>query len=212
MTSDRRIALDDLVACPACDWLHRRPALAAGESAVCARCAHELQSARVDTVDRSLAACLAGLLLLGMAVTLPFLSLSRSGIGSSISVLDSFTALWHGDFHWLGILTLTLIVLLPLLRYALLVAVLLPLRLGRTAGQGSRVAFRWVLKLSPWAMPEIFMVGVAVSLVKVGTVARLDIGLAFWCLLAAIAVSWYLGRVLCPDTIWRRLAGPGAPP
>ena len=206
MTSTRRIALDDLVACPACDWLHHRLSLASGESARCARCAHELQTARPRTVDRSLAASLSGLLLLTMAVSLPFLSLSRAGIGSRISVIDAFLALWNSDFRWLGTLTLALIILLPLLRFVLLIAVLLPLWIGRATGRTSHFVFRLAMKLQPWAMADIFMVGVAVSLFKVGTVARLQIELAFWCLLAAIGVSWYLGRVLCPDTIWQRLA------
>jgi len=210
MASDRRTDLDELLACPACDRLHRRLALAVGESADCVRCGHPVQTARADTLDRSLAASIACLILLVMSVALPFLSLSRAGIGSQISVLDAFGALWASDFRWLGVLTLALIVVLPVLRLVLLVYVLLPLRRARATGQRTRTAFRWALMLEPWAMADIFMVGVAISLFKIGTVARLHIGLAFWALLAAIGVSFYLARVLCRDTVWQRLAAEGA--
>lgn len=206
MSEERRIPFDALVACPGCDRLHRRLTLAPGESARCLRCGDLLQTARVNSLDRSLAASLSGLLLLLLAVTLPFLSLSRAGIGSSISVLDATAALWASDFRGLGVVTLVLIVLLPLVRFGLLIAVLLPLRIGRDAGRGARRLFRWALALGNWAMADIFMVGVAVSLIKIGTVARLQIGLAFWALLAAIGVSLYLARVLCRDSIWALLA------
>jgi len=209
MASDRRIDLEQLIACPACDRLHRRLNLARGETADCVRCGHRVQTALVDSIDRSLAAASSGLLLLLLSVTLPFLSLSRAGIGSQISVLDAFSALWSSDFRWLGVVTLTLIVLLPLVRFSLLIYVLLPLRINRCTAHRVRVAFRWALALQPWAMADIFMVGVAVSLFKVGTVARLEIGLAFWALLATIAVSWYLSCVLCRDTVWQRLAADG---
>ena len=204
----RRIAFDALVACPACDRLHRRVELEPGELARCARCEAPLQTRKPRTIDRSLAAALAALVLLALALGTPFLGLSRAGIESRISVLDAVAVLALGDFPSLGVVVALGIVVLPVARYALLVAVLAPLRLrrrARAAGPGARRAFRWALALEPWAMAEIFMVGVTVSLVKVGSLARLEVGLAFWAFVGLVAVSAYLSSVLCRDTIWRAL-------
>ena len=216
----RRVAFDDLVACPACDRLHRRLELAPGEDARCARCSALLQTAKPNTVDRSLAAAIAALVLLALALGTPFLGLSRAGIESRISVLDAVAVLWSGDYPVLGLAVAAGIVVLPVARYGLLVAVLLPLRLARhdasgpsgpsgraprAAGPVLRRAFRWAVALEPWAMAEIFMVGVTVSLVKVGSLARLEVGLAFWAFVALVAVGAYLSAALCRDTIWRAL-------
>ena len=68
-----------------------------------------------------------------------------------------------------------------------------------------RAAFRWALRLEPWAMADIFMVGVVVALVKIATLANLSVGLAFWALLALVGISLLLSITLCKDTIWTRL-------
>jgi len=203
---DRRLALDDLVACPGCDLLHHRRALANGERMRCSRCRTVMATRKPNTVDRALAACLAGLVLLALSLSLPFLALSRSGIESRISVLDAIATLWASELRWLGLLTLFLIVLLPLARLGLLAWVLVRLRTKRPVLSSMRTAFRWAIRLEPWAMADVFMMGVAVSLVKLGSIARLELGLAFWSLCALIVVTVVISIVLCRNTVWERLA------
>jgi len=203
--STRQISLDDLVACPGCDWLHYRSDLAIGELSRCNRCNDVIQTRKAFTVDRALAASLAGVVLLIMSLCLPFLSLSRAGLESRMSVLDAVQSLWFGNMHELGVLTLAFIVVLPLSRFLLLGFVLWRIRFKRTVRRSMRVAFRWAVLLEPWAMAEIFMVGVVVSLVKISTLANLEVGLAFWSLLALIAVSVFINLALCRDTVWTHL-------
>jgi len=194
--------LDNLVACPGCDLLHHRRALEVGEFARCSRCADVIQTRKPHTVDRSLAAVLASIILLLVSLCLPFLSLSRAGLASNISVLDAVAALWFSHMRWLGIMTLAFIVLLPLARLLLLGWVLWRIRFNRKVRRTMRTAFRWSIRIEPWAMADIFMVGVVVSLVKISTLANLHMGLAFWSLLLLIAISCYINLALCKDTIW----------
>lgn len=193
---------DKLIACPGCDLLHYRRALEVGEYARCGRCADVIQTRKPHTVDRTLAAVLASIILLLVSLCLPFLSLSRAGIASNISVLDAVSALWFSHMRWLALLTLAFIVLLPLTRLLLLAWVLWRIRFKRRIRRTMRTAFRWSIRMEPWAMAEIFMVGVVVSLVKISTLANLHMGLAFWSLLLLIAISCYINLVLCKDTIW----------
>jgi len=204
-----QVSFDDLVACPGCDWLHYRQPLSVGEYARCARCGDIMETRKPYTVDRTLAASVAGVIFLLLSLFLPFLSLSRAGVASQISVLDAIEALWLSHFRWLGVVTLGLIVLLPLLRLALLVWVLLRVRLALPVVASMRTAFRWAIDLEPWAMADIFMVGVAVSLVKISSVAQLEVGLAFWSLLGLIGVSVLINLMLCKDTVWKLLTGLG---
>lgn len=199
---DTTTELDNLLACPGCDLLHHRRTLAVGEYARCKRCGDVMQTSKPNTVDRSLAAVLASIVLLVVSLCLPFLSLSRAGISSNISVLDAVSALWFSQMRWLALLTLAFIVLLPLARLLLLGWVLWRIRFHRKIRRGMRTAFRWSIRIEPWAMAEIFMVGVVVSLVKISTLANLHMGLAFWSLLLLIAISCYINVALCKDTIW----------
>ena len=91
--SDPPAALDELVACPGCDLLHHRRSLQVGEFARCDRCGDILQTNKILSIDRTLAAVLASIVLLLVSLSLPFLSLSRAGVNSTISVLDAVASL-----------------------------------------------------------------------------------------------------------------------
>jgi len=211
MISNKRVSdsgqdIDTLVACPSCDLLYTRQILQRGEFARCQRCQHILQTCKPLSVDRTLAAVIAGIVLLVISLFLPFLSLSRAGISSSISVIDAVESLWMSNMSWLGILTLGFIILLPLVRLVLLGWVLWGIRFDQISLSSMRVAFRWAVRLEPWAMADIFMVGVVVSLVKISSVANLQAGLAFWSLLALVGVSVLINLTLCRDTVWYKLS------
>ncbi|MBX2882620.1 MAG: paraquat-inducible protein A [Granulosicoccus sp.] len=200
------LASAELIACPGCDLLHYRRELNHDELARCERCADVIQTRKSDTIDRTLAASLAGIVFLIISLFTPFLSLSRTGIESSITVLDAVQALWNSQMRWLGLLTLAFIALLPLLRLLLLIWVLGRLRFGRKVRSSMRLGFRLVLQLEPWAMADIFLVGVLVSLVKISTLANLTVGLAFWSLLMLVGVSILINLTLCKDTVWTRIS------
>lgn len=198
-------ALGDLISCQGCDLLYHKRYLKLGESAHCERCGDVIQTRKRRTIDRSLAASLAALMLLLVSLCTPFLSLSRSGLHSSMTVLNAAEALWNSQMRWLGCLTLVLIVLVPLFRFTMICWVLGRLFFRCKIKPSMITAFRWSVRLEPWAMADIFVVGVVVSLVKISSLANLEVGVAFWALLGLIGVSLFLDYVLCKDTIWDRL-------
>lgn len=204
--AEPQVSLDDLVACPGCDLLHHKHALEEGEVARCDRCNQVIQSRKLHSIDRTLAVVLAGIVLLLVSLTQPFLSLSRSGIESTISVVDAVIALWMNQMQWLGLLTLSFIVLLPLCRLLLLGWVLWRIRFGRRVRHSMRLAFRWAVKLEPWAMADIFMIGVVVSLVKISSMANLYVGMAFWSLLGLVVATVLINLFMCKDTVWAHLS------
>lgn len=197
--------LGNLISCHGCDLLYHKRNLQLGESARCERCGDVIQTRKRFTIDRTLASSLAALLLLLVSLCTPFLSLSRSGLHSSMTVINAAEALWNSQMRWLGCLTLVLIVLVPLVRYSMICWVLGRLFFRRKIKPSMITAFRWSIRLEPWAMADIFVVGVVVSLVKISSLANLEVGVAFWSLLALIGVSLFLDHVLCKDTIWDRL-------
>lgn len=202
---NRKVHFDDLIACASCDWLHYREVIAPGSRASCARCGHELYTRKPFSVDRTLAASIAALIFLLLSFCLPFLSLTNGGLSASMSVLDSVTALWFSEMRWLGIMSLAMIALLPTIRLGLLAWVMLRLRYRMSIIPFMRVAMRWAQWLEPWAMAEIFMVGVVVSLVKVSDLATLSVGPAFWSLLCLIMTTSLLSVYLCKDSVWQLL-------
>ena len=193
---------EDLVACPGCDLLHRRRALRPGEVARCARCGAVLETRKPGTVDRVIAASLAMVALVALAVTGPFLTLRELGLERTVSLLDASAALGAGGSP-LGVLLLLVIAGLPTARALAHLYVLAPWRLGWGMARGAAAVFRWSSSMRPWAMAEIFMIGVAVSMVKIAGIAAITPGPAFWALGGAVAVLAFENAALCRETVWR---------
>ena len=71
------------------------------------------------------------------------------------------------------------IIAVPALMLATVIALLVPLRQGR-ARPWLVPAGRFLFAMNPWSMVEVFVVGVLVSLVKIGAMATVVLGISFW--------------------------------
>lgn len=195
----------DLIACPYCDTLHRAVEPPTGGRLRCRRCGATLMTNRRGALDRILAASFARVILMIAAVTFPFLQLSTYGLQRSASVLDAVLAFSSGLMIPLAIAVGLLIVVIPLVRAVALGYVALPMRLGRPPLRGATEAFKLASLLKPWAMAEIFIIGVVVALVKVAGMASITLGPAFWALAFLVLLVAVEGAGLCEWTLWRTL-------
>ncbi len=207
LTHSGRGGLDTeaLSVCPECDMLYRRKPLGPGEIARCLRCGSVIETRKPRAVDRMLLTSVATVALMALAVSAPFLTLREAGLERRISLIDVSEALTEGGIPLLGLLVLAATILLPAMRAMAHVYALAPVRLGWGRAPLAALAMRWSSGLRPWAMAEIFMIGVAVSLTKLAGIATIDLGPAFWALGGAVAVIGFENAALCRETIWNML-------
>ena len=208
MTSGKIMAdtdLSDLLACPKCDALHRLSAVAPGERAACARCGTTLLEPRRGAMTQILMLAATALVLLFAAIFFPFLELKAQGLGHRSSVMDAVFAFSDGLMLPLSVAVAALIVVLPVVRFALLAYVFAPMAIGYRPARHARRAFRWAESMKPWAMAEIFIVGVAVALVKVTGLAQVALGPAFWAFVALVLIVVLNDTVMCRFTVWQTL-------
>jgi paraquat-inducible protein A len=97
------------------------------------------------------------------------------------------------------------IILLPLLRLAAIIYAVLPLATGIPSTRGAQLAFGLAEELRPWSMAEIFIVGVAVALVKVAGIATITFGPAFWAFTVLVVLTAFQDTLICRYSIWRAL-------
>lgn len=194
-----------LMACPTCDALLASRAPAVGERVRCPRCRAILRTGRRAAIEHLLALSIAVPPLMMIGLFASFLSLSGNGAHHEASVLDAALALGSNRTWPLAIMVGAMIIALPLLRSAALCYVLLPLRLGRPAARHARRAFRLAIELRPWAMAEIFLIGVAVALVKVTGLASVHLGPAFWSFVLLAVIALMEDAALCQRSIWDRI-------
>jgi paraquat-inducible protein A len=174
-------------ACIECDLVVRIEELRDGERATCPRCGHVITTLRSDGFTRSLAFALAAGLLLVVANAFPFAALEAKGLEQVMTLPQTAVELARGGTAPLVVLVLGPIVVVPALILVTLVALLVPLR-RRLSVPWLVPAGRLLFFLSPWSMVEVFVIGVLVSLVKIGAMASVVLGLSFWA---------YVGFVVC---------------
>lgn len=194
-----------LIACPACDALYRVHPPGARERAVCTRCHHVLITPRTGAVLHVTSLSITVLILLKGAIFLPFLEIKAAGFHNASSVFDAALA-FHGPLLVAtSVLVLLGIVGIPLIRVLLTLYVTLPLLMNRPALPHAARAFRLSEELRPWAMAEIFIIGVGVALVKVAGLARVEFGPAFFMFVLFVVVAVLQDGFMCRWTIWEAL-------
>ena len=196
---------DNLVACPHCDTLHAETPLAPGEKAYCNRCHAVIMSHQPEAFLRIVALALTAFILMLAAVSFPFLDLDVQGNHNATSVIGAVMAFNDGLAVPLAIAVAFFIIVLPLTRLAAIIYVVGPLVRGAPPRPGARAMFRLADKLRPWAMGEIFMVGVTVALIKVAGIATVTIGPAFWAFTGLVVITVLKDQLMCRYTIWQAL-------
>lgn len=193
--------LMSLVACHECDLLHDKLPIKVGAIARCKRCNAFLYSNRPNNIDRCLAVSVAALIMFVVANAFPFLAISVSGNTQSISIISAVFALSDEGLWLLGILCFGFILFIPLLRVVGLLYILLPLRFDRRL-PGIELVFRGIVSMSPWSMMEIYMLGAIVALVKLASMASIELGLSFWAFALLNMLSALAAQMVDTHTLW----------
>ncbi len=167
------------IGCLECDLLVTVDGLFPGERAKCPRCGHLLTENTVDGLTRSLAFALAAGMLLVMSMAFPFLSLQANGLEQVMTLPRSAYELYLDGYLAIAILVMGPIIVVPAMMIAALVALLLGIRQGKPARWLVPIG-RFLFFLNPWSMVEVFVIGVLVSLVKIGAMATVIMGISFW--------------------------------
>lgn len=195
----------DLIACTVCDALYHAATPEPGEQAVCARCHHVLIRPRRRAGMQVIAFAVTTLILVVGALFFPFLRIDVQGLKNTASILDTAFAFSGGAYAMLAIATAALILVIPATRMLLLLYVLVPVVFDREPFAKAKPAFRLSEALKPWSMAEIFALGCAVALVKVGDLAQISFGPAFWMFAGLVIVVLVQDSFMCSWSVWKSL-------
>ncbi|MEM7721122.1 MAG: paraquat-inducible protein A [Pseudomonadota bacterium] len=195
----------DLVGCPVCDAVHRISPMQSDQATECARCGSRITFGKTAAVARLVSLSATNVALLAMVLFLPFLELRAGQFDNQASVIDVVLGFSSGIMIPLALAVLAFILMLPLSRFLLLLYALGPIAVGRPNLPNATHALRWSFVLKPWAMAEIFMVGVAVALVKLADLATIAIGPAFWIFGIVVILNVYQDTLMCRHTLWTAL-------
>jgi paraquat-inducible protein A len=193
---------DALIACPACDTLHKAVPVRAGNIARCTRCHFKLMDPKPDTLTRTVALSITASILMVTMLCFPFLTISQAGLTGEVSMLEIIFDLSHGWYNILAVMVAAFVLALPIVRMIALIYVMWPLHQGRPPPPAAQQIFLFAEKLNPWAMTEIFIVGTVVALIKMMGLATIGFGTAFWLFCGLVVVVALKNAAVCRWTVW----------
>ncbi len=197
-----------LVACHCCDLLQREPEVPEGGSALCLRCHGELWRHRPNSLDRTLALAIAGLLLFAVANSFSFLGFSMQGQETETTLSTGIRELYAEDQYAIASLVLLTTIVAPAAQLGLLLYLLGPIRLGIRV-PGFALAFRCLQRVRGWSMMEVFLIGILVSIVKLSDMARIETGPSLWAFVLLIPVVAGALAAFDPRVFWDSLESEG---
>jgi paraquat-inducible protein A len=179
------------------------PILVGRQTAVCRRCDSTLAGPATGRVDAPLALAGAALVLLIPALIWPLITVSSLGAVRESWLQTCVTALWDQGFGSLAAVVAAFSIVLPCVYLAALVFALFALRFHVGVPLGR--LFRWVQKLRPWMMIEVYLVGGFVAYSRIKVVSTIEIDMGGWCLLAASLLFLLALTQLDARTVWEAL-------
>jgi paraquat-inducible protein A len=191
-----------MTACAECDMLLEDVSVPAGEESVCPRCGHVLREGRPDSVIHAVVLSTLGLSLFGPAIGLPLLSLSVTGLRRESSLAQAVLSLGDSGFWEVATMVSICSIIAPLLNLWLLFTISVTLHLGH-AGSWLPGLMRLNHQVREWAMLEVFLMGVLVSIVKLKDIAALLPGMGLYCFVCLMLCALLLNTVIDEHELWQ---------
>ena len=196
--------LDSLIACKQCDGLFTLPQLKEGQKARCCHCGGTLTAFKRNSVERSTALSVAGLSLFIPAVTLPIFGISAAGNTNEASLIDSIVLAINNSDYIIAIALFMFTIAIPLVRLIMSLYIHLALRKKKNT-PALRTFFRSYQHLDNWAMVHVLLLGVVISMYKLGESSELQIGTGLVSLFLLLFCSTMLSITMDHQHIWQQL-------
>ena len=197
-----------LTACPDCDLLMTKIQPERGEKTICPRCGRILLRHCGNTVDRSLAVALAGLLLFFPAIFLPLLSFQTFGMQESGNILQTISVFMATKYYFVAAVVFVSIVLFPFVKLSFLAIVSLFLYFQKFPKFLGKI-FKLCSILEEWAMVEVFLLGIMVTIIKMYHTTEIHFETGFYCFCGLVVLTMASSLVTCHESFWNIIENKG---
>ncbi len=193
-----------LIACLQCDALYDTPILKQGQSAKCIRCGSILAERKVDSIERSFYWSLAGIMLSVPAILLPIMGVTLVGQYHHASLLDCILALIEHGFIMIATLVFLFTLAVPIVRLLGAFYITSSFKFNRLKPSLLHF-FRAFHHLDNWAMLNVFMLGIVVSMYKLLDDTELSVNMGLLAFILWLICSTMAASSLDQDYIWQEL-------
>jgi len=169
------LSAEHLIGCHDCGCLYHREPLNSCERARCTRCRHELYrwhaGGPLRRADSLVALTLGAVLVYLLAQSFPIVTLELGGMATGATLLQAVGVLWDAEMQVVAAMVLLCAIVFPGLELGALLYVAIGLRRGRRV-PGFHLVLRVVQGARHWAMTEVLMIGILITVIKMTSLAR----------------------------------------
>ncbi|MBW1636100.1 MAG: PqiA/YebS family transporter subunit [Deltaproteobacteria bacterium] len=198
------INLDKYTACEGCDLLLPIVESPPGHSTVCPRCSTTISRRSTHSIVKTLALSATGLLLYLPSTWLPLMSIESFGFSESANIIDSMINFYTSGYYFVSLMVLISALILPLVLLSLIFTVSLHLRLKRYPLYLTRL-FRIYIKLEEWAMVEVYLLGIMITIIKMMGHSEIHYHMGMLCFILLVITSLAITTVVDKDFFWRTM-------
>lgn len=201
----KHMFLSALTACPDCDLLLQPRPLVIGDKAHCPRCGHLLARPRYNSIERTFALSLTGLLLIFPANLLPLVGIKLIGNSKDGTLWTGVAVLFNENLWGVALLVLLASILFPLINILLSLFISSHLYFNR-ANPYLALSLRYLQHFNEWAMLEVYLLGIIVACVKLSAMAELKLAWGLVAFIALLIVNAMLMSSLDETLFWQKIA------
>jgi paraquat-inducible protein A len=198
-----------MIACSGCDLLLEKQSVDIGQVGCCPRCGTVLTSPRKDSVNRTFAVSLTGLLLYIPAMFFPLISLDAMGMKEYGSIINGFTTFYQSGYTLVAIVVLLTSILLPLVKLLILFSTSFCLRTGYYPPILTFM-LRTYHHLQEWGMDEVYLISLFVTLIKVYEIADISYEIGFFAFLGMVFTTVCLSSIVDMEYFWETIENKSA--
>ncbi|MBU1566887.1 MAG: paraquat-inducible protein A [Proteobacteria bacterium] len=201
-------SFDHYTACPDCDLLLHKAEAPAGYSVVCPRCGKTLSRSTVAPISKVLALSIAGLILYLPAMLLPLMTFTSFGFSGSANILESILNFYRNDYYFVSLMVLLSAVVFPLILLTTIFYITCQLQRKRNPSS-LRPLFRLHLYLEEWAMIEVYLLGILVTIIKMSGTSNIDYHSGILCFSCLVLITLAISTIVDRDLFWQEIEDQG---
>jgi len=195
--------METTIACGICGMVQRVGKCRPGTGVECLRCGSILDERKVDSLRRTAAFSLAAMVLYVPANIYPILRMEYYGVYSESTVWDGCVNLFRNGQWIVAVIVFLASLLIPLFKLLGLFFLVVTARVKSARQRRERtMIYRIIAVIGPWAMLDVFLLAVLVSLVKLDKIVTVLPGPGLLAFTAVVVLTILASASFDPKSIW----------
>ncbi|MGK2905813.1 MAG: paraquat-inducible protein A [Desulfuromonadales bacterium] len=192
-----------LVSCHDCHLLCRMPKISASQFAHCPRCGGVLHQRKPNSIMRTWALVITGMIFYVPANVLPMTITSALGSAQVDTIMSGVIYFIHSGSWEIALVIFVASILVPFLKFIILIYLLLSVQFKSIKRPKDRtVLYRITESVGRWSMVDIYVVTILIALVKLGVLANIEAGPAAIYFAAMVVITMIAAENFDPRLIW----------